>query len=51
MPGICLTPTDRAALLDDYRRGADPEVRLRAHILLLLDAGHAACVGTPLLSV
>jgi hypothetical protein len=37
---ICLTEANRRQLLDRYRRGADPEVRLRAHILLLLDAGH-----------
>jgi putative transposase len=36
---IRLTPAGRQALLDHYRRSADPEVRLRAHILLLLDAG------------
>jgi putative transposase len=37
---IRLTPTERQGLLDQYRRSADPGVRLRAHILLLLDAGH-----------
>ena len=37
---IRLSPPDRKALLDVYRRGTDPERRLRAHILLLLDAGH-----------
>jgi putative transposase len=35
---IRLTPADRQVLLDNFRRSADPEVRLRAHILLLLDA-------------
>lgn len=40
MTGIRLTAADRRELLDRYRRPADPEVRLRAHILLLLDAGH-----------
>ena len=40
MPGLCLSPADRETLLDHYRRSADPEVRLRSHILLLLDAGH-----------
>ena len=44
-PGLTMTSIDlpqgaRKALLDHYRRAADPEVRLRAHILLLLDAGH-----------
>ena len=38
--GIHLTRAERQDLLDRYRRSADPEVRLRAHILLLLDAGH-----------
>jgi putative transposase len=40
MPSILLTPADRQTLLDYYRRDADPQVRLRAHILLLLAAGH-----------
>jgi putative transposase len=35
-----LTPADRRDLLDHYRRPAEPDVRLRAHILLLLDDGH-----------
>ena len=35
-----LTSVERQDLLDHYRRSADPRVRLRAHILLLLDAGH-----------
>jgi transposase len=35
-----LSPAERQALLDHYRRSADPEVRLRAHVLLLLDAGY-----------
>jgi putative transposase len=34
---IRLPAPDRKALLDVYRRGTDPEQRLRAHILLLLD--------------
>lgn len=37
---IHLTAPDRKAILVLYRRTADPGVRLRAHILLLLDAGH-----------
>jgi transposase len=40
MPRIHLTPSDREALLGHYRRAADPGVRLRAHIVLLLDAEH-----------
>lgn len=40
MPSITLTQDTRKALLDSYRRSADPGVRLRSHILLLLDAGH-----------
>jgi transposase len=39
-PSIHLTPRDRNALLCHYHRGADPAVRLRCHVLLLLDAGH-----------
>jgi putative transposase len=46
---IRLSPTDRNALLGHYRRSADPDVRLRAHILLLLDAGHPwATIGAVL---
>jgi hypothetical protein len=37
---IHLTAAQRQDLFDHYRRAADPEVRLHAHILLLLDAGH-----------
>ena len=40
MTSIRLAPVERQALLNYYRRSADPEVRLRAHILLLLGAGH-----------
>jgi hypothetical protein len=36
MSSIYLTHADRNALLDHYRLSANPEVRLRAHILLLL---------------
>ena len=35
-----LTPAVRRDLLDLYRRSAEPDVRLRSHILLLLDGGH-----------
>src|SRR5262249_39188173 len=46
---IRLSPTDRNALLGHYRRSTDPDVRLRAHILLLLDAGHPwATIGAVL---
>jgi hypothetical protein len=46
---IRLTPAERQVLLDHYRRSADPAVRLRAHILLLLDAGHPwATIGAVL---
>jgi putative transposase len=38
---ICLSPAARQWLLERYRRATDPDVRLRAHILLLLDDGHA----------
>jgi transposase len=37
---VRLSSADRNALLGHYRRAADPDVRHRAHILLLLDAGH-----------
>jgi transposase len=47
--GTRLTPAERRDLLDYYRRSAEPEVRLRAHILLLLDAGHPwATIGAVL---
>lgn len=36
---IRLSAPDRKTLFEVYRRGTDPEHRLRAHILLLLDAG------------
>jgi transposase len=37
---IELTPKERKALLEHYRKASDPSVRLRAHILLLLADGH-----------
>jgi len=40
MTSILLTADDRNTLLDYYRRDPDPYVRLRAHILLLLDGGY-----------
>src|SRR3954454_4214226 len=39
-PSIVLNPDQRQALLDHYRKDPDPEVRFRAHILLLLADGH-----------
>lgn len=36
---IRLRPAERKAALHVLRRGTDPDLRLRAHILLLLDAG------------
>jgi putative transposase len=41
MTSIRLTADDRNTLLGYYRRDPDPQVRLRAHILLLLADGHA----------
>jgi putative transposase len=41
MTSIRLTEGQRNRLLDHYRANPDPQVRLRAHILLLLAAGHA----------
>jgi putative transposase len=38
-PSICLSPEQRAALLERYRKDPEPEVRFRSHILLLLDDG------------
>jgi putative transposase len=46
---ITLTPQDRKALLHSYRRAHDPELRLRAHILLLLDDGYPWALITLLL--
>src|SRR5262249_39233056 len=40
MSSIRLTSSERKALLDGYRRSNDPDIRLRAHILLLLAAGY-----------
>jgi len=37
---IHLHPDDRNALLRQYRGSPSPAIRLRCHILLLLDAGH-----------
>jgi transposase len=37
---ISLRPDDRKTLLHHYRSPSIPSVRLRCHILLLLDAGH-----------
>ena len=37
MTSIRLTPAERQALIDYFRRSADPAVGHRAHILLLLD--------------
>jgi hypothetical protein len=49
MPSVRFPAADRQTLFDHYRRDADPEVRRRAHILKLLDAGHPwATVGAVL---
>jgi putative transposase len=40
MTSIRLPAEDRHTLLDHYRRDPDPQVRLRAHILLLLADGY-----------
>ncbi len=37
---VILDARQRQALLDRYRKDPNPEVRFRAHILLLLDAGY-----------
>jgi putative transposase len=38
---IRMTPSERQALLEQYRKGSDPRVRLRAHIILLLAQGYS----------
>jgi hypothetical protein len=35
-PSLILESDERRELLDVYRKHADPEIRFRAHILLLL---------------
>ena len=40
-PSVSLDARQRQALLDRYRTDRDPEVRFRAHILLLLADGHS----------
>src|SRR4051794_31484805 len=37
---VTLDARQRQALLDRYRKDRDPDVRFRAHLLLLLDDGH-----------
>lgn len=39
-PTLSLRTAQRNTLLDYYRHHADPAVRLRAHIILMLAAGH-----------
>jgi transposase len=41
---IRLTPAQRQALVAQYRKGTDPRVRLRAHIVLLLAEGYSWAV-------
>jgi putative transposase len=49
VPSIHLTAAERQDLLDLYRRSAEPEIRLRSHILLLLADGHPwATIGAVL---
>jgi transposase len=44
---VTLDAAQRRALIERYRKDPDPEVRSRAHILLLLDDGHSwATVAT-----
>ena len=40
MSSIRLTAVQRKSLLDDFRHDPDPQVRQRAHIILLLGAGY-----------
>jgi hypothetical protein len=44
MTSIRLAADDRNTLLEYYRRDPDPQVRLRAHLLLLLAGGYAWAV-------
>jgi putative transposase len=46
---IALTADERNALLDSYRAHADPAVRLRCHIILLLAAGYTWSLTTAVL--
>jgi transposase len=41
---IRVTPSEHQALLEQYRKGSDPRVRLRAHIILLLAQGYSWAV-------
>src|SRR3954454_4225959 len=41
---IRMTPAQRQALVVQYRKGADPRTRLRAHIILLLAQGYSWAV-------
>jgi putative transposase len=43
------TAAERNTILDYYRRHADPSVRLRAHIILLLADGHSWSLITTML--
>jgi len=46
---ICMTSAQRQALVEQYRKGADSHVRLRAHIILLLAQGYSWAVITGVL--
>jgi putative transposase len=46
---ISLSSDQRNALLDTYRSDLDPQIRLRAHIILLLAAGHTWATITTVL--
>jgi transposase len=48
-PSISLTADERNTLLDHYRADPDPQVRLRAHIILLLAAGYRWSLVTAVL--
>src|SRR4051794_26329382 len=51
MTSIRLTPAELQDLLDQYPRSAEPDVGHRAHLLLLLDAGHRERPARPCCSV
>lgn len=41
---LCITARERQALIEQYRKGANEHVRLRAHIILLLAEGYSWAV-------
>jgi putative transposase len=48
-PSLCMTPAERQAVLEQYRKSRDPQLRLRAHIVLLLAEGYSWALITAVL--